>query len=54
MNVKEKLNIGQRWLKLLEHLADLKILTFLPPRHDIIMLMKHADGYSDHNKYWMK
>ncbi len=28
--------------------------SFLPPKHDFIMFMKHADSCSEHNKYQMK
>ncbi len=46
----------QWWPKLLEHLTDLKILTFFASKtlFNFIMLMKHADGCSEHNKYQVK
>ncbi len=46
----------QWWPKLLEHLTDLKILTFFASKtwFNFIMFMKHADGCSEHNKYQMK
>ncbi len=49
-------NTHQRWPKLLEHLTDLKILTFFANKtwFIFIMFIKHADGCSEHKKYQMK
>ncbi len=46
----------QWWPKLLEHLTDLKWLSFFASKtlFNFILFMKHADGCSEHNKYQMK